>query len=997
MVTPRVAIRHVFLSVAFVLLYLLLNRPEIIVISRLGAVIWYPATGLMLALLLGISPWYACLGVVSGALAGVLIYGQPLTTFSETLGATGMAGLYGAAAYVLRGPLQIDPGLLRRQDVVRYVSVTTAAAVASTGVGVVCLVADHAIRWEEFWPSAALWLLGDEIGLLGVAPFLLIYVFPWVRQQLARGPSEHLGKKRAARIQTASFWPLVECGSQICALLLSVWIMFGAPFLHFRAFFLAFVPIIWIAMRQGIQRVVTGLLALNFGIVVALHFSPPTPDLFPGYGLFMFVISATGLIVGAAVTERHRLAVDLLERTAELLDANSQLIAAKYKAEEASRIKGEFLANMSHEIRTPVNGIIGMTELTLGTQLTGEQRGYLMMLKSSGDSLLCVINDILDFSKVESGKLELDPVEFHLRDVVGEALRGFALQADEKGLELGYFVDPGVPDCVVGDSGRLRQVLLNLVGNAIKFTPQGEVIVRVNLDDDADRELTLHFTVADTGIGIAAEKHALVFEAFAQADGSTTRNYGGTGLGLAISSRLTGLMGGRIWLESSLGEGSTFHFTIPLRVAEGDPGPISKTQGATLSDMPVLIVDDSATNRQILLETTRSWGMRPVAVERGSAALETLDHAEAQDAAYRLAIIDSRMPGIDGFQLAERIMEDSHRRIAIVMMVTHGQRAHVERCRRNAIAVCLLKPFGPSELLSAILTALGHTATEETLRLANSAQPIAGPRQLRILVAEDNLVNQRLVIRMLENMGHLSTLAQNGREVLRMLESETFDLVLMDVQMPEMDGLTATRKIREMATQEKSRVPIIAMTAHAIKGDRERCLEAGMDSYISKPMTSQGIAAAIAEVVDVKDQGNVATRTPLVEVSSSTWNCNAVLERIDGDESLLHELLTIFLEESPKQLNSLQLAIESRNLEEVERTAHSMKGELGYLGLANAAQTAKDLERLGHEGNLQPVAGLLVALKTEVSAVSKVMRGVLDKNQEGDRESGSASQPFGHF
>jgi signal transduction histidine kinase len=270
----------------------------------------------------------------------------------------GMAGLYGAAAYVLRGPLQIDLGLHRRQDVVRYVSVTTAAAVASTGVGVVCLVADHAIRWEEFWQSAWLWLLGDEIGLLAVAPFLLIYVFPWVRQQLAEGPTERPGKKRVAAIQTGSFWRLVECGGQILALLLSVWIMFGAPFLHFRAFFLTFVPIIWIAMRQGIQRVVTGLLLLNFGIVVALHFSPPTPDLFSEFGLFMFVVSAMGLIVGSAVTERHRLAIELLERTAQLLDANTQMIAAKYKAEEASRIKGEFLANMSHEIRTPVNGII---------------------------------------------------------------------------------------------------------------------------------------------------------------------------------------------------------------------------------------------------------------------------------------------------------------------------------------------------------------------------------------------------------------------------------------------------------------------------------------------------------------------------------------------------------------------------------------------------------------------------------------------------------------
>jgi CheY-like chemotaxis protein/HPt (histidine-containing phosphotransfer) domain-containing protein len=623
-----------------------------------------------------------------------------------------------------------------------------------------------------------------------------------------------------------------------------------------------------------------------------------------------------------------------------------------------------------------------LTELALDTELTGEQREYLTMLKSSGDSLLRVINDILDFSKVESGRLELDPFEFNLRDAVGETLRGLALPADEKGLELAYYVDPQIPDHVVGDSGRLRQILLNLVGNAIKFTPQGEVILRVNLDGSAGRELTLHFSVADTGIGIPAEKHALVFEAFAQADGSTTRNYGGTGLGLAISSRLIKLMGGRIWLESSAGNGSTFHFTIPVTIDEARHNSGVKVQNAILADVPVLLVDDNATNRQVLLETTRSWGMRPVAVEGGATALEAVHHAEAQGAGFRLAIIDSQMPGMDGFQLAEQILEDPHRRIAIVMMATSGQRAKAEKYRRNAIAVCLPKPLGPSELLSAALTALG-AATGNDLRLASSNQPVEGSRQLRILVVEDNLVNQKLVIRMLEKMGHLCTLAQNGRAALKRLDAETFDLVLMDVQMPEMDGLTATQKIREKETQTKSHLPIIAMTAHAMKGDRERCLEAGMDTYISKPVTSQGIAAAIAEVVAVKEMGSAPRRTPPFEVSTATWNRTVVLERIDGDESLLRELLTIFLDESPKHLTGLQRAIETGNSEEIERTAHSMRGELGYLGLANAAQTAKDLERLGHECNLQPVAGLLVSLKAEVSAVSKVMRGVLDGDQEG--------------
>jgi CheY-like chemotaxis protein/HPt (histidine-containing phosphotransfer) domain-containing protein len=388
--------------------------------------------------------------------------------------------------------------------------------------------------------------------------------------------------------------------------------------------------------------------------------------------------------------------------------------------------------------------------------------------------------------------------------------------------------------------------------------------------------------------------------------------------------------------------------------------------------------------------------MRPIAVEGGTTALEAVHQAEAEGAGFRLAVIDSQMPGMDGFQLAEQILEDPHRRMGIVMMATSGQRAKVEQHRRNAIAVCLPKPLGPSELLSAALTALGHTATDDSLRPASSDQPAGDTRQLRILVVEDNLVNQKLVIRMLEKMGHLCALAQNGRAALKRLEAETFDLALMDVQMPEMDGLTATRKIRENETQTKSHLPIIAMTAHAIKGDRERCLEAGMDTYISKPVTSQGIAAAIAEVVPAKGMGSAPTRTPVIEVSSSTWNPSAVLERIDGDESLLRELLTIFLEESPKHLTGLQRAIETGNSDEIERTAHSMKGELGYLGLANAAQTAQDLERLGHERNLQPVAGLLASLKAEVSAVLKVMRGVLDENQEGHRTSGSASRSSGH-
>jgi PAS domain S-box-containing protein len=686
------------------------------------------------------------------------------------------------------------------------------------------------------------------------------------------------------------------------------------------------------------------------------------------------------------------------EDAARLTQLVKELDAARRRAEEVALAKSQFLASMSHEIRTPMSAIIGMTDLTLSTRLTPEQHEYVTTTKDAAESLLILVTDILDLSKIEARKLELESAEFHLRAVLEDAVRVLALRSHEKGLELACRIRPDVPEHVMGDATRLRQIITNLVGNAVKFTDKGEVVLQVEASSITLDETVLHFSVTDTGIGIPKDKHEEIFQAFNQGDSSTARKYGGTGLGLPISSELVKMMDGRIWLESAEGAGSAFHFTARFGLAPAERDTDRRLvpgESTGLERLPVLVVDDNATSRRILVEMLDHWRMKPTAVESAEAAIQLLSAAPpaSEDGnPFPLVLLDARMPGTDGFALAGQVKRNRRlRSSAIIMMTLAGLegRRDAAHCKKLGISACVTKPVRQSDLLDAILKAL-------VLRPAKKPRPLptrvhmrrvtdyrAG---LRILVAEDSPINRKLTVHLLKGRGYQVTTARNGREALRAAGQNAFDVILLDVQMPVVDGFEAAASIREMEKETGAHVPIIALTAHALPGDREKCLAAGMDDYLTKPIR----AVELFELLDalhLKHAARAAEGAPSSRQRAGKpvlpiFDEATLLERVQGNTKLLRELVEIFVADSPKLLQRIRQALAHRDPEAVRSAAHAFRGSMSTFAARRVTEAAQSLETLALASsspaefgrNLDAAQGAFAEVKREYARLRRSLK-----------------------